>query len=265
MNYHRFKLPKAYCPKCSRKVELLFSEESSLSPQFYICFKCKTIGQFGVGELSTNDFSAFTIERKKEIQEIVEEIPDKYIYKAKGSQLRLEEKSDTYVRRWLSLYEYEKVFGEKIGFETIDFREDIGLCKWCNRPLEGRRRSFCSDRCSRNYGKATFFKRGISTLPYRIASRDRFYCRVTGEDLAMINRFGVRIPASNQQLEIHHLVLVSAGGSDHEANLLTVSKQVHKDYHSGVAYAVQAIENIKEQQLLLRRDKMYAKKINKST
>lgn len=262
MDYHRFKLPKAYCPKCSRKVELLFSEEPSKLPQFYICFKCKTVGQFGVGELSTNDFSAFSKERKKEIQEMVEEIPDKYIYKAQGSQLRLEEKTNTYKRRWLSLYEYEKAFDEKLGFEMVDFREDIGLCKWCNQLLEGRRRSFCSDRCSRNYGKATFFKRGISTLPYRIASRDRFYCRVTGEDLAVTNRFGVRIPASAQQVEIHHLVFVSAGGSDHESNLLTVSKQVHQDYHMGALYAVKAIEEIKQQQLLRFKDKMYAEKEN---
>ncbi|WP_375178434.1 HNH endonuclease [Enterococcus rotai] len=260
MNYHRFKHLGAYCPKCSRKVELLFSEETSELPQFYICFKCKIIGQFGIGELSTNEFSAFSPERKKEIKAFIEEIPDKYRYQAKGSQLRLEEKSDTYTRRWLSLYEYEKAFGEKLGFESIDFREDKYLCKWCNQPLEGRRRSFCSDRCSRNYGKATFFKRGVSTLPYRIASRDRFYCRVTGEDLAVTNRFGVRIPASNQQLEIHHLVFVSEHGSDHETNLLTVSKQVHQDYHKGEVYAVQAIENIKEEQLRMHSDKMYTKK-----
>lgn len=260
MNYHRFKLPGAYCPKCSRKVELLFSEETSALPQFYICFKCKTIGQFGLGELSTNEFPAFSTERKKEIKEIIEEIPDKYKYKAQGSQLRLEEKSDTYTRRWLSLYEYEKAFGEELGFETIDFREDKRLCKWCNQPLEGRRRSFCSDRCSRNYGKATFFKRGISTLPYRIASRDRFYCRITGEDLAITNRFGVKIPASNQQLEIHHLIFVSNGGSDHETNLLTVSKQVHKEYHKGEINTVQAVEKIKAEQLLRHSDKMYTKK-----
>lgn len=261
MNYHRFKLPKAYCPKCSRKVELLFSEESSELPQFYICFKCKTIGQFDEGELPTNEFSAFSIERKKEIQEMVEDIPDKYIYKAKGSQLRLEEKTNTYTRRWLSLYEYEKAFGETLGFETIDFRENKQLCKWCNQLLEGRRKSFCSDRCSRNYGKATFFKRGISTLPYRIASRDQFYCRVTGEDLAITNQKGVRIPASNQQMAIHHLVFVSEGGSDHESNLITVSKQVHKDYHKGVSYAVQAIEKIKSKQLLSYQEKMYSKEV----
>ncbi|MGX7263688.1 HNH endonuclease [Enterococcus crotali] len=259
MDYHRFKLPKAYCPKCSRKVELLFSEETSDQAQFYICFKCKTIGQFGVGELPQNDFSSFSETRKKKIQQAVETIPDKYIYKAKGSQLRLEEKTETYTRRWLSLYEYEKAFGEELGFETIDFRKDKRLCKWCNQKLEGRRRSFCSDRCSRNYGKATFFKRGISTLPYRIASRDQFYCRVTGADLARTNRFGVRIPASDHQVEIHHLIFVSAGGSDHESNLVTVSKQVHKDYHMGIEYAVEAIEKIKEQQLVLYRDKMYTK------
>ncbi|WP_227011152.1 HNH endonuclease [Enterococcus wangshanyuanii] len=257
--YHRFKLPQAYCPKCSRKVELLFSEEKDEAAQFYICFKCQTIGQFGVGEIPKNDFAGFSMKRKEEIKLLVEEIPDKYIYKAKGSQLRLEEKSNTYTRRWLSLYEYEKAFGEELGFETIDFREDKTRCKWCSQELEGRRTSFCSDRCSRNYGKATFFKRGISTLPYRIASRDQFYCRVTGEDLAITNRFGVRIPASNHQMEIHHLVFVAEGGSDHEANLLTVSRQVHKDYHSGVAYAVQIIDNIKDQQLALHREKMYTK------
>ncbi|MBO0470358.1 HNH endonuclease [Enterococcus sp. DIV0242_7C1] len=259
MVYQRFKLPQAYCPKCSRKVELLFSEEKDEAGRFYICFKCQTIGQFGVGELPKDDYAGFSVKRKEEIKQLVEEISDKYIYKAKGSQLRLEEKSNTYTRRWLSLYEYEKAFGETLGFETIDFREDKTRCKWCAQALEGRRTSFCSDRCSRNYGKATFFKRGISTLPYRIASRDRFYCRVTGEDLAVTNRLGVRIPASNQQMEIHHLVFVADGGSDHETNLLTVSKQVHKDYHSGVDYAVQAIEQIKQVQLQMYREKMYVK------
>lgn len=259
MTYHRFKLPKAYCPKCSRKVELLFSDETSEHAQFYICFKCKTIGQIGIGELPQNDFSAFSKASKQEIQQTVEMIPDKYIYKAKGSQLRLEEKTETYTRRWLSLYEYEKAFGEELGFATSDFREDKRLCKWCNQKLAGRRTSFCSDRCSRNYGKATFFKRGIATLPYRIASRDRFYCRVTGADLALTNRFGVRIPASEHQVEIHHLVFVSEGGSDHETNLVTVAKQVHKDYHMGLDYAVSAIEKIKKQQLALHQDKMYTK------
>ncbi|MGX7419210.1 HNH endonuclease [Carnobacterium gallinarum] len=260
MEYHRFKAPMAYCPTCSRKVDLLFPESGAATNEsFYICFKCKTVSQLGVGELkATTGFAAFSDkERQAEVKASIAEIPDKYIYKTKGSQLRYDTNEATFNRRWLGLAEYEKNFGEALGYGKVDFREDSTTCKWCGKSLVAPRRSFCADKCSRAYGKVTYFKRGVSALPYRIACRDRFYCRGTGEDLAFTNRYGVRIPASNGQVEIHHLILVSEGGSDHEANLLTISAELHKAYHVGEPKALELINQIKAKQLELYHELMY--------
>lgn len=263
MKYQHFKAPGAYCPTCSRKVELLFPESEEMEHEsFYICFKCKKISQIGVGELAKSEgFVKFkTKERQAEVKTTIAEIPDKYLYKTKGSQLRYNPDTAGFSRRWLSLAEYEKQFGESLGYGKIDFRHDQTECKWCGKPLEAPRRSFCADKCSRAYSKATYFGRGVSALPYRIACRDGFYCRGTQVDLAVTNRYGIRIPVSNKEAEIHHLILVSEGGSDHEANLITISKTLHRDYHAGKTYAKSIIDQIKAEQLAQFATVMYTKK-----
>lgn len=177
---------------------------------------------------------------------------DYHNYKGKGSQLRYDSEKEKYQRRWLSLYEYKEVFQEKLPDKcyTNDFRKDELICKWCASKLPNKRRkSFCCNECSSKYGRVTVWDRGMAALPYKIACRDLFYCRITGEDLAYTNQYGMRLPCSNQNLEIHHLILVSEGGSDHESNLITVSKQVHRDYHSNIKYAVELINTIRDQQL----------------
>jgi len=177
-------------------------------------------------------------------------IGDQFNYKSMGSQLRFDSQKDKYVRRWLSLYEYEDVFGEKLPDECYqnDLRSKEKTCKWCGQTLEGRRYSFCSDTCSKRYGKVCVWERGMAALPYKIAVRDKFYCRVTGEDLAYYNGHGIRIPTSNRNIEIHHLILISQGGSDHESNLITISKEVHKLYHSGNLIVIELINKIIEEQ-----------------
>ncbi len=255
MTYYRFKSLKAYCPKCSRKLDLLFPDEN-VGESFYICFKCRSISQFGVGPLTNkNSLAAFTLpDRKTQINQVLDSLPANFHYKAKGSQLRLT--GDTYTRQWLSIREYRINFDSEPPTASLDLREDPKSCKWCGDSLIGSRRSFCSDRCSRAYTKATFRNRTMAALPYRIACRDRFFCRGTGQDLALTNKYGVRIPASNGQLDVHHLVLVSQGGSDHESNLITLTREVHHDYHSQVPYATEIIDSIKNQQLALHSKKM---------
>lgn len=174
-------------------------------------------------------------------------------YKGQGSQLRYDTEKEIYIRRWLSLYEYEEVFQEKLPDDcyTNDFRKDVTICKWCGEKLPNKRRkSFCCKSCSDSYGKSTVWDRGMSALPYKIACRDLFFCRATGEDLAYTNKYGMRLPCcSTQKLAIHHLVLVSEGGTDHESNLITVSSEVHKDYHKGISYAVEIINKIRDEQM----------------
>lgn len=256
MNYFRFKSLKAYCPKCSRKLDLLFPEEENTGEGFYICFKCRTISQFEVGVLpSKNSLVAFKLpERKEQINQVLDSLPSNFQYKAKGSQLRLT--GQTYTRQWLSIREYRINFDSEPPTASLDLRLTPDTCKWCGEDLTGSRRAFCSDRCSRAYTKATFRNRTIAALPYRIACRDRFFCRATGQDLAMTNKYGVRIPASNGQLDVHHLILVSQGGSDHESNLITLTREVHHDYHSSVPYATDIIDGITDRQLALHQKKM---------
>lgn len=257
MNYQKIKNARAYCPKCSRKMELLLPEKpSDQAESFYICFKCRTVGQFHQGELPTINASKLNTQ-KQTIEDLLSSLPKKYTYKASGSQLH--KNGELFQRKWLSLAEYETVFSEALPYGAPDFRKEPHNCKWCATNLTAPRRSFCSDRCARAYGKATFFSRSMPTLPYRIASRDRFYCRATGEDLALVNRFGVRIPAAQGNLAIHHLVFVANGGSDHESNLVTLSSNAHRAYHSGDPDITAIIDRIREDQLALYQEKMYAK------
>lgn len=105
------------------------------------------------------------------------------------------------------------------------------------------------DSCSRNYSKTTFTKRHMASLPYRIACRDQFFCQISGADLAQYNRHGIRLPVSNGEMAIHHLIYVSQNGTDHEQNLLTVSAEVHRAYHSGDTEIVALVHKIRDQRL----------------
>lgn len=175
-------------------------------------------------------------------------IGDRSKFKGKGSQLRLDSNEESFIRSWLSLYEYEEIFDEPVPKANTDYRKEKGTCKWCGDKLVGRRRSFCCDDHSIDYSGLTVWGRRQAALPYKIACRDRFYCRVTGEDLAKTNKFGMRLPCSNGSLAIHHLIFVSKGGTDHESNLITVSKEVHKLYHQGDPIIVELVHKLLEEQ-----------------
>ncbi|WP_373201062.1 hypothetical protein [Enterococcus sp. HMSC072H05] len=54
---------------------------------------------------------------------------------------------------------------------------------------------------------------------------------------------------SNGEMAIHHLIYVSQNGTDHEQNLLTVSAEVHRAYHSGDTEIVALVHKIRDQRL----------------
>ncbi|MFM2490509.1 hypothetical protein ABW365_24160 [Enterococcus avium] len=200
----------------------------------------KSLDKLSNGKQATN-------QEKTALARLVQALPEKHLYIGKGSQLR--QKDFSYQRSWLSLAEYERQFGEALGFNQCDLRESAASCKWCGQRLPKGRRSFCKDSCSRNYSKATFTKRHIASLPYRIACRDQFFCQISGADLARYNRHGIRLPVSNGEMAIHHLIYVSQNGTDHEQNLLTVSAEVHRAYHSGDTEIVALVHKIRDQRL----------------
>lgn len=246
MTYKRIKAVGAYCPDCQRKLEILLNDGDQNN--LCICFRCRTVYEINGAILHKLPVSKQTTEsEKQQLAQLVEALPDKYHYKGKGSQLR--ETNNGFQRNWLSLAAYEQQFNEALGYNQCDLRSVPNSCKWCGAELPKGRRSFCKDSCSRNYSKATFTKRHMATLPYRIACRDNFYCQISGEDLAQINRHGQRIPASNGNLAIHHLVFVSQNGTDYEQNLLTLSAEVHRAYHAGDPEIVVKVNKIRDERL----------------
>lgn len=262
MEYYQLKAPHGFCPRCSRPLDLLLpAEDGGASPSFYICFKCKSIHQFDKGRLTRRQNLNFlkSQTRAEEINELVDKIPNKHHYLAKGSQLRLAEQTQLPQRQWLSLTEYERIFKSTPPTGKLDLRADKSTCKWCGTTLSGQRRSFCRDSCSRHYGKATFFKRTMAALPYRIACRDRFFCQVSRDDLALTNKHGQRLPAPGSELDIHHLVHVADGGTDHESNLITLGREIHREYHQGDPGIVSKLHEIKEHRLETMSELMNAK------
>lgn len=246
MSYKRVKMVGANCPSCQRKLEILLKDGSQEA--LCICFRCRGIYTFDGQELhKLPNGKHANNQEKTALAGLVQALPEKHHYMGKGSQLR--QKDFGYQRSWLSLAEYERQFGEALGFNQCDLRESAANCKWCGQRLPKGRRSFCKDSCSRNYSKATFTKRHMASLPYRIACRDQFFCQISGADLAQYNRHGIRIPASNGDLAIHHLIYVSQNGTDYEQNLLTVSAEVHRAYHSSDAEIVALVHKIRDQRL----------------
>lgn len=245
MSYKRVKMLGASCPKCQRKLEILLAETAQ---DMCICFRCHTIYELDGKTIKKIPVTKEVTEtEKKRLDQLVDALPQQDQYKGQGSQLRQTDLG--FQRNWLSLTEYERQFGEALGFNPCDLRENDQSCKWCGKELPDGRRSFCKDSCSRNYSKATFTKRTLATIPYRIACRDRFFCQISGADLAHYNRHGVRIPAGNGELAIHHLIFVSQNGTDHQQNLLTVSTEVHRAYHSGDAEILEKVHQIRDERL----------------
>ncbi|MGG5368819.1 hypothetical protein [Enterococcus sp. AZ196] len=246
MTYKRVKMMGANCPTCQRKLDILLKD--GFQEIVCVCFRCRAVYAFDGQELQKlSNKRPPTVQEKATLDALVQALPEKHYYKGQGSQLRQNEFG--YQRNWLSLAEYERQFGEALSFNQCDLRPDASSCKWCGQALPKGRRSFCKDSCSRNYSQATFTKRHMPSLPYRIACRDRFFCQISGADLAQYNRHGIRIPASKGELAIHHLIFVSNNGTDHEQNLLTVSAEVHRAYHAGDAEITAIIHRIRDQRL----------------
>lgn len=141
-----------------------------------------------------------------------------------GSQLRYNEETGGYTRRWLSLIEYYNTFGELVPNYSSDLREDKTTCKWCGKTLEGHSKSFCSSECKEDYSWRVSERRTLPAIPHRVALRDNYHCIYCGKDVASTNRHGIRVPVSAGDCTCDHLIPVSKGGTDHLTNLACACK-----------------------------------------
>lgn len=114
------------------------------------------------------------------------------------------------------------------GFQPVKRPRYVpeGFCEWCGKPLTGRQTSCCSDACRRKFNLAiTWNARG--GYAKHIMRRDNFTCQDTGEFHALKNEYGIYVPTSDGQLEIHHKKPVCEGGDDSPDNLVTLSHDAH--------------------------------------
>lgn len=133
-------------------------------------------------------------------------------------------------RPFPAMYEAQKMFGEKVWFQCPDYVESKH-CKWCGKPLSGRRTSFCCDEHSKSFNDMTVWNRGRNPYSLRILYRDNFTCQKCGEFHAFQNEHGVIIPIDDGKLNVHHILPVCEGGGDEPENLVTLCIDCHKEMH----------------------------------
>ena len=135
-------------------------------------------------------------------------------------------------RQWLSLYQYRDLYPEDfILYDAPDFRVTPGTCKWCGGQLKNKRqKSFCNEDCSVLWARDAVWGRTHGAVAYRIICRDKFACQECGANLAYKNEHG-RLIAKAIGAEVHHIIQVSDGGTDHKSNLITLCTECHKDKH----------------------------------
>lgn len=128
------------------------------------------------------------------------------------------------------LYGARKKWGERIFYPQPNYAS-AGCCRWCGKRLSGRRKSFCSDECSKHFNDITVWHRGRDPYSLRILYRDNFTCQDCGEFHAFRNEHGFYIPIDDGRLQVHHIKFVCNGGGDEPENLVTLCVECHKKRH----------------------------------
>ena len=137
----------------------------------------------------------------------------------------------------MSLSLAQKIYGtDKTTFIKPQYVDD-NHCQWCGKIItEKRRKSFCSKGCSIKFNVATspvYYANHGSRGGYanHILRRDNYTCQNCGEFHGSINEYGIKLPTTDGQLEIHHKQQVQCGGNDSPDNLITLCKNCHLAAH----------------------------------
>lgn len=94
------------------------------------------------------------------------------------------------------------------------------LCRVCGKRIEGRGRSFCSRRCSRDFAMLTDWRR----VRRVVFERDGGICMICGRELYkdrhMVCDFGVMRWEPIIPWHIDHIIPIAAGGAEWDLNNL---------------------------------------------
>lgn len=137
----------------------------------------------------------------------------------------------------ISLNQAQKLYGiAETTFIRPRYMPD-GVCEWCGSPLlNKRRKSCCCEECTRKFLIATssiMYANTGSAGGYRnhILRRDDYTCQKCGEFHRKINENGIPLPTTDGELDVHHIIPVSEGGTDAPDNLITWCRKCHKEWH----------------------------------
>lgn len=118
-----------------------------------------------------------------------------------------------------------------------------GSCEWCGSILPKRRKSCCCEECNKKFLIATsaiMYANTGSAGGYRnhIFRRDNYTCQNCRDFHAAVNENGFYLPTTDGELDLHHKIPVSKGGTDDPDNLVTWCRKCHKEWHRehGVEY-----------------------------
>lgn len=134
-------------------------------------------------------------------------------------------------RVWPSLWRYKEMYPDDNINHHTDFRQHKRQCSWCGGDLKNNRQtSFCCKDCSKKFNNMAVWNRTTAPLPYRILHRDKFICQDCGTFIGYTNEYGMNIPIGIAA-EVHHILPVSEGGSDHQSNLISLCSDCHRERH----------------------------------
>ncbi len=133
-------------------------------------------------------------------------------------------------RPWMSLYEYRRTYGE-LDYAVPDDRPKERTCRWCHGELPSRRnKTFCCADHAQAWQQAYVWNRNRGAVAWRILCRDKFTCQDCGTVSGDYNEYGAWV-YSPIGLDVHHIIRVVDGGTDHESNLVTLCRECHLAQH----------------------------------
>lgn len=140
-------------------------------------------------------------------------------------------------RKLITLSEAQKLYGvEKTTFKRPRYVPE-GSCEWCAKNITNKRRkSCCSYECDKLFKEYTSGVMHVNTgsaTGYRnhIFRRDDYTCQKCGTPHRLINEYGIPLPTTDGELDLHHKRPVSQGGDDSPENLITWCRICHKQWH----------------------------------